>query len=124
MLGVWQGSAAEQARDLLPDEVGLVSALHTVSGNLLANLRNPLDQDVLVCGEVRKEKEKVIEVIERVEGLRGVDCGRLEQARIIESMTAMLIGINIRNKTHAGIRITGLPDRSPRRDAEVAVPIS
>jgi 8-hydroxy-5-deazaflavin:NADPH oxidoreductase len=124
MLGVWQGSAAEQARDLLPEDVGLVSALHTVSGTMLANLKRPLDEDVLVCGDSREHKRAVIALIERIEGLRGVDCGRLEQARIIESMTALLIGINIRNKTHAGIRITGLPERAPARGSRAVAPVS
>jgi 8-hydroxy-5-deazaflavin:NADPH oxidoreductase len=109
MLGVWQGSAAEQARDLVPDSVGVVSALHTVSGAMLANLRQTLDDDVLVCGDVAADKERVIALVDRIDGLRGVDCGRLEQARIVESMTALLIGINIRHKTHAGVRITRLP---------------
>jgi 8-hydroxy-5-deazaflavin:NADPH oxidoreductase len=123
-LGVWHGSAAEQARDLLPGEVGVVSALHTVSGAMLANLQHPLDEDVLVCADSREDKRKVIELIERIDGLRAVDCGRLEQARIIESMTALLIGINIRHKTHAGIRITGLPDRAPARVPQAVGPAS
>jgi NADPH-dependent F420 reductase len=123
-LGVWQGSAAEQARDLLPNEVGVVSALHTVSGAMLANQRHSLDEDVLVCGDSREDKRQVIELIERIDGLRAVDCGRLEQARIVESMTALLIGINIRNKTHAGIRITGLPDTPPARGSQALVPAS
>jgi NADPH-dependent F420 reductase len=118
-LGVWQGSAAEQARDLLPDHVGVVSALHTVSGAMLANLQRSLDEDVLVCGDGRDDKRKVIELIERIDGLRAVDCGRLEQARIIESMTALLIGINVRHKAHAGIRITGLPEGPPRARHDV-----
>lgn len=109
MLGVWQGSAAEQARDLLPPEVEVVSALHTVSGAKLADLDRALDQDVLVCGDGRAAKATVVALIDRIDGLRAVDCGRLEQARIAESLTALLIGINIRHKTTAGIRITGLP---------------
>ena len=108
-LSVWQGSAAEQTRDLVPEGVGVVSALHTVSGELLARPEHDLDEDVRVCGDSREGKRKAIALFERIEGLRGVDCGRLEQARIIEPLTALLIGINIRYKTHAGIRITGLP---------------
>lgn len=109
MLGVWQGSAAEQAQELVPDGVTVVSALHTVSAAMLADLAHPLDEDVLVCGDRKADKQRVIALLERIAGLRGVDCGRLEQARIVESLTAMLIGLNIRYKTHAGIRITGLP---------------
>ena len=108
MLGVWQGSAAQQAASLLPEGVGIVSALHTVSAALLADLDHELDQDVLVCGDEAAHKATASALIEAIPGLRAVDAGRLENSRITESLTALIIGINIRNKTHAGIRITGL----------------
>jgi 8-hydroxy-5-deazaflavin:NADPH oxidoreductase len=108
MLGVWQGSAAQQAQEMVPDGVRVVSALHTVSASTCGNLDHALDEDVLVCGDKREDKERVIGLIERIEGLRGVDAGRLEMARITESLTALLISINARNKVHAGIKITGL----------------
>jgi NADPH-dependent F420 reductase len=109
LLGVWQGSAAEQAQEMVPEGVTVVSALHTVSAAMLGDLGHELDEDVLVCGDRKADKQRVIELIELIPGLRGVDCGKLEQARIIESLTPLLIGVNIRYKTHAGIRITGLP---------------
>jgi 8-hydroxy-5-deazaflavin:NADPH oxidoreductase len=108
MLGVWQGSAAQQAQEMVPDGVRVVSALHTVSAAALSALDHALDEDVLVCGDRKADKQVAIEVIERIEGLRCVDCGRLENARTTESLTALLIGINARYKTHAGIKITGL----------------
>ena len=107
-LGVWQGSAAQQAQEMVPDGVRVVSALHTVSAATCGDLDHDLDEDVLVCGDRREDKERVIALIDRIEGLRGVDAGRLEMARIAESLTALLISINARNKVHAGIRITGL----------------
>jgi 8-hydroxy-5-deazaflavin:NADPH oxidoreductase len=110
MIGVWQGSAAQQAAELVPAGVRVVSALHTVSAATLADLDAPLDEDILVCGDRRADKRVAAALIARVAGLRPVDCGRLEQARIAESLTALLIGINSRYKTHAGIRVTGLPD--------------
>ena len=110
VLGVPQGSAAQQAAEMVPDGVRVVSALHTVSGAMLAELDHELDEDVLVCGDRRDDKREVAELIERVPGLRCVDCGRLEMARITESLTALLISVNGRYRTHAGIRITGLPD--------------
>jgi hypothetical protein len=109
-VGVWQGSAAEQAQEMAPAGVTVVSALHTVSASTLQDLDHALDEDVLVCGRRRDDKRRVAQIVERVEGLRCVDAGPLEQARIVEPLTAMLIGINGRYKTHAGIRITGLPD--------------
>jgi NADPH-dependent F420 reductase len=109
MLGVWQGSAAQQAAEMAPDGVRVVSALHTVSAESLADLDGTLDEDVLICGDRRDDKRAVAALLDRVEGLRCVDCGRLEMARITESLTALLIAINVRHKTHAGIKVTGLP---------------
>jgi 8-hydroxy-5-deazaflavin:NADPH oxidoreductase len=110
MLGVWQGSAAQAALELVPEGVRVVSALHTVSAASLADLDHDLGQDVLVCGDSREDKHRTAQLIERIEGLRCVDCGRLEMARIAESLTALMISINVKHKTHAGIRITDLPD--------------
>jgi 8-hydroxy-5-deazaflavin:NADPH oxidoreductase len=108
-VGVWQGSAAQQAQEMAPDGVTVLSALHTVSAPVLAG-DEPLDEDVLICGDKKADKSRVAAVIELIDGLRAVNAGPLEQARIVEPLTAMLIGINGRYKTHAGIRITGLPD--------------
>lgn len=110
MLGVWQGSAAQQAAEMAPEGVRVVSALHTVSAASLTDLAHPLAQDVLLCGDSRADKAQAARLIERIEGLRCVDCGRLEMARITESLTALLIGVNSRYKAHAGVRLTGLPD--------------
>ena len=107
-LGVWQGSAAQQAQEMVPEGVRVVSALHTVSASLLTNLEYGLDEDVLMCGDRREDKARIAELVQRVPGLRAVDCGRLEMARIVEQLTPLLISINIRHKAHAGIKVTGL----------------
>jgi 8-hydroxy-5-deazaflavin:NADPH oxidoreductase len=111
MLGVWQGSAAQQAAEMVPDGVRVVAALHTVNAPALRDLSQTLDEDVLVCGDRRQDKARAAAYIELVPGLRCVDAGRLEMARTAESLTALLIGINARYKTHAGIKVTGLTDR-------------
>jgi len=108
MLGVWQGSAAEQAAEMVPDGVRVVSALHTVSAALLSDLDHALGEDVLVCGDRKADRQVVVDLVDRIDGLRGVHAGSLEMARIAESLTPLLISINVRNKTHAGIKITGL----------------
>lgn len=110
MLGVWQGSAAQQALEMAPEGVRVVSALHTVSAASLTALEHPLGQDVLVCGDSRADKHQAARLIERIDGLRCVDCGRLEMARITESLTALLIAVNARHKVHAGIRLTDLSE--------------
>ena len=110
LLGVWQGSAAEQARELAPKGVRVVSALHTVSAASLTDLEHPLEQDVLLCGDSTEAKREAAALIERVQGLRCVDCGRLEISRITESMTALMIAVKIRYTNHAGVRLKGLPE--------------
>jgi NADPH-dependent F420 reductase len=109
MLGVWQGSAAQQALEMVPDGVPVVSALHTVSAAALSDLDQPLSQDVLVCGDSRAEKRRAAQLIERIDGLRCVDCGKLDMARTTEALTALLISVNARYKVHAGIQLTDLP---------------
>jgi NADPH-dependent F420 reductase len=108
-IGVWQGSAAQQAEEMVPDGVGVVSALHTVSAALLTDLEHALDEDVLICGDRRADKERVGALLEKIPGLRAVDCGKLEMARIVEQLTPLLISINVRYKTRAGIKIVNLP---------------
>ena len=108
VLGVPQGSAAQQAAEMAPEGVRVVSALHTVSAASLADLDHELDEDVLICGDARADKRRAAALIDRIAGLRCVDCGRLEMARITESLTALMISINGRYKTRAGLRVTGL----------------
>ena len=107
-LGIWQGSAAQQAQEMAPDGVRVVSAFHTVSAALLSDLEHRLDEDVLICGDRAEDKTQLAKLIERIEGLRPVDCGPLEMARITEQLTALIISINVRNRAKAGIKITGI----------------
>jgi NADPH-dependent F420 reductase len=112
-LGVWQGSAAQQAQEMVPEGVTVVAALHTVSAPTLGDPNAELDEDILICGDRRADKARVAELVELVPGLRAVNAGALEMARIVEGLTPLLISINARYKRHAGIRITGLGDGSP-----------
>ncbi len=107
-LGVWQGSAAEQAQEMVPEGVTVIAALHTVGAKGLAE-GDELDEDVLICGDKKADKTKVAELIKEIEGLRPVNAGALEAARIVETITPLLIGVNVRYKAHAGVRFTGLP---------------
>ncbi|HEX5711882.1 MAG TPA: NADPH-dependent F420 reductase [Solirubrobacterales bacterium] len=109
-LGVWQGSAAQQAQEMVPEGVTVVAALHTVGAPTLADTGAELGEDVLVCGDRKADKARVARLIELIPGLRAVNAGALEMARIVEQLTPMLISVNTRYKAHAGIRLTGLPD--------------
>ncbi len=109
-LGVWQGSAAQQAQEMVPEGVTVVAALHTVGAPTLSDTGAELGEDVLVCGDKKADKARVARLIELIPGLRAVNAGALEMARIVEQLTPMLISVNTRYKAHAGIRLTGLPD--------------
>jgi NADPH-dependent F420 reductase len=109
-LGVWQGSAAQQAQEMVPDGVTVIGALHTVSAKTLADPDAELDEDILVCGDRKADKARVARIVELVPGLRAVNAGPLETARIVEQITSLLISVNARYKTHAGLRLTGLGD--------------
>jgi NADPH-dependent F420 reductase len=108
-LGVWQGSAAQQAQEMVPEGVTVIAALHTVGAKALAE-GEKLDEDVLICGDKKADKSRVAKIVELIDGLRPVNAGPLEAARIVEQITPLLIGVNVRYKAHAGVRLTGLPD--------------
>lgn len=112
-LGVWQGSAAQQAAELVPKGVSVVAAFHNLSADLLSG-DAPLDCDVIVCSDDPDAAQLTRELAARIPGVRALDGGKLENARIVEQITALLIGLNIRHKGHSGIRITGLPPATYR----------
>jgi 8-hydroxy-5-deazaflavin:NADPH oxidoreductase len=110
-LGVWQGSAAQQAEEMAPRGVTVVSAFHTVSAAALSDPARELDEDVLIAGDDRKTKDHVSDLVRRIPGLRPVDCGDLEMARVLEQLTPLLISVNKRHKIrHSGVKLTGLPE--------------
>ena len=109
MLGVWQGSAAQQTAELVPKGVAVVAAFHNVSADVL-NGDEDVDCDVIVCSDDPAATQVAMDLAVKIPRIRGIDGGKLENARIVEQITALLIGLNIRHKGHGGLRITGLPD--------------
>ena len=108
-IALFSGSAAQQAARNVPDGVPVVAAFHSLSAELLANLDQPIDSDILICGDKPEPKAAVTELIKLLPGARAIDAGTLENARLVENLTALLISLNIRKKAnHAGVRITGL----------------
>jgi NADPH-dependent F420 reductase len=112
-LGVWQGSAAQQAAELVPKGVSVASAFHNLSAELL-NGDEALDCDVIVCSDDASAAQVAFALAAKIPGVRAIDGGKLENSRTLEQITALLIGLNIRHKGHAGIRITGLPPEAYR----------
>jgi 8-hydroxy-5-deazaflavin:NADPH oxidoreductase len=108
VLGVWSGSAAQQCAEIAPETVQVVSAFHNVAAAALADLNTNVECDIIVCGDDKSAKQRLIPLVEAIPGCRYVDGGALANSRTVEAMTALLIGINIRYKTHSGVRITGI----------------
>jgi hypothetical protein len=108
ILTLWDGSAAQQAARLLPG-VPVVAAFHALSAEALANLDHPLNCDALICGDSADAKSEIAELAATIPGVRAVDAGPLDNARLLESAAALLISLNLRHKVkESGMRITGL----------------
>jgi 8-hydroxy-5-deazaflavin:NADPH oxidoreductase len=121
ILTPWAGSAAEQAKALLPAGIRLVSGFHTISSDALRDLLTEMHGDVLLCGNDADAKARVGSLVERIPGLRWVDVGPLSMARIIEPLTALMISVNRTYHAHgAGVSVTGRdswgmpPGKAPR----------
>ncbi len=116
VLRPWHGSAAEQARAILGEGPRVVAGLHTIAAEPLHALDREIESDVLLCGDDADAKARVGSLIDGIPGLRWVDGGRLEMARVAEPLTALLIAINraygIRD---AGFRIVGRDAWGPGR---------
>ena len=112
-LGVWQGCAAQQAAELAPQGVAVAAAFQNLSAELLGG-DGPMDCDVIVCADDPRARQVAAELAEKIPGVRAIDGGNLENARIVEHITALLITLNIKHRVHtAGLRITGLPIAKP-----------
>jgi len=108
VLRPWHGSAAEFAKTLLPKGTRLVAAFHTIAAGALRALAEPVDSDAFVMGDDADAKALVGSLIADIPGMRWIDCGGLQMARIAEGITPLLISVNSRYKIHdSGFRLTG-----------------
>lgn len=108
-IALWDGSAAQQAARLLPG-VPVVAAFHALSAEALNKLDHPLDCDALICGDNPDAKAAVARLAAMIPGVRPIDAGPLDNARLLESVAALLISLNLRHKVkESGIRISGIP---------------
>ena len=107
---LWEGSAVERSAEFLKEkDVKVVSAFNNISAASLINIPEDVQCDCLISGDDLEAKKTVMELAEKIPGVKAIDCGALENARVVEKITAMLINLNIRNKVKlTGIRITGL----------------
>jgi NADPH-dependent F420 reductase len=104
VIGVSQGSCAELCAALAPEGVAVVSAFQNVAAHRLLDLEHPVECDVIVSGE-KEPRARVMALCDDVPGTRAVDGGPLYNARYVEQLTALMIGINIRMKKPEGVGI-------------------
>jgi NADPH-dependent F420 reductase len=104
------GSAAQEARQILGEEVEVAAAFQNISHeHLLGN--SDVDCDVLVTGTSKYARQEALKLVEAA-GLTGWDAGPLENSVVVEGLTSVLININkLYGSTHAGIKITGVPNK-------------
>jgi NADPH-dependent F420 reductase len=101
-----RGSVAAMVQAALPDS--LVSAsFHHLPASEMEKLDTPVLSDVLVCSDHPAATRATVELVDLIEGLRGIDAGSLAQAAPIEAFTAVLITVNIRHKVHSALQLTG-----------------
>ncbi len=101
------GSIAEHIAERFP-EARVVSAFNTVAARVLGDLDRPVDEDILVAGDDPEAVDLVVDLADRIEGARGVAVGALRLSMVLESLTPVLIGVNKRYRTHAGVRFSRL----------------
>ena len=111
-IAVPEGSAAEQARALLP-QAQVVAAFHHLDASQLMRVEEAAEVDVLVCADHQEAKERVMALAEKIEGVRALDGGRLANSRYLEEFTALLLSLNKTYKAHTSLKIAGI-SISPR----------
>jgi 8-hydroxy-5-deazaflavin:NADPH oxidoreductase len=105
-----RGSMAAAVAAALPGAL-VSAAFHHLPASEMEQLDARLDADVLVCSDHPEATAATVALVDRIEGLRGVDAGGLAQAGPIEAFTAVLVSVNIRHKVHAAVRLSGFGDR-------------
>ncbi|MEM5802151.1 MAG: NADPH-dependent F420 reductase [Candidatus Aenigmatarchaeota archaeon] len=105
---LWEGSAIEFCRNCVKD-AKWVKALNNIRSVALHDLNKPVDCDVVVCSDHQDAKKVIMELVEKIEGVRAIDGGPLENSRIVEQLTALLLYLEQKNKVpYVGLKFTGI----------------
>jgi 8-hydroxy-5-deazaflavin:NADPH oxidoreductase len=105
-----RGSVAASIQAVLPDSL-VAASFHHLPASEMETLTRPIVADVMVCSDHAEATWVTVALIDRIEGLRGIDAGSLAQAAPIEAFTAVLITVNIRHKVHTAVQLAGFGDR-------------
>ena len=109
-IDLMEGFAAERTAKILEGTgAKVICAFCNISNSHLSNIPEEIDCDCLIAGDDVDSKKVATDIINKIPGVKTIDCGILEKARIIEKITPLLIGLNIKYKSHyGGLRITGI----------------
>lgn len=113
-----RGSVAAHVQAAVPN-CHVVAAFHHLPAQELGHLGEPIDSDVLICGDDAGAVQMVSEIVAKIPGCRPLDAGELSNATAIEAFTAVLLQLNVRYKTRVAPKLTGIK-RDPRAKAAAA----
>lgn len=104
-----RGSVAGNVQASLPNSF-VAAALQHLPAKDLGDLDGPIESDVLICSDHPDATAVTMDIVARIPGLRPLDAGRLSTAAPIEAFTAVLLQLNVRYRTRAAVRFTGIPE--------------
>jgi 8-hydroxy-5-deazaflavin:NADPH oxidoreductase len=104
-----RGSVAGNVQASLPNSF-VAAALQHLPAKDLGDLDGPVESDVLICSDHPDATATTMDIVARIPGLRPLDAGRLSTAAPIEAFTAVLLQLNVRYRTRAAVRFTGIPE--------------
>lgn len=102
-----RGSVAAHVQAAVPT-CRVVAAFHHLPATELGHIGEPIDSDVLICGDDKEAVTTVSEIVSRIPGCRPLDAGELSNATAIEAFTAVLLQLNVRYKTRVAPKLTGI----------------
>lgn len=104
-----RGSIAAQVQAVVPSAL-VAAAFQHLPAKELSDISMPMVGDVLVCTDHREAFEATADLVRKMPSLRALDAGGLSSATPLEALTAVILGMNMRYRTRAGIQLTGIPD--------------
>lgn len=102
-----RGSVAAHVQHAVPHSM-VVAAFHHLPARALANLKRPVESDVLICSDHPAGYEATAELVDLIPDLRPLNAGSLSNAGPIESLTAVLLQLNVRYRARTAVRLTGI----------------
>jgi len=115
-----RGSVAAHVQAAVP-RCRVVAAFHHLPATELGHIGEPIDSDVLICGDDSEAVLIISELVGKIPGCRPLDAGELSNATAIEAFTAVLLQLNVRYKTRVAPKLTGIK-RDPRAPKPVEPP--